>query len=228
MDMFWKILNDKMYTAAIEGRHKRSWNGPNKNDYEPELARLRPHFKPIVWGVCSAISLFVSFRINRVGGFTRAADNGRFIWEWKSTKTMQHTKQQVKEGLASLPSDFLLSALMGSSISFFLSDFSKMEADIQIVPLVKGRSFISDELCTDFITKYNRIPPQQWGKSTNSDKYSSTFKSFVMNCQKRKVVEDHLKQKQNNQIYVEQGVGISIPSPGVDYQLALIKATQKK
>lgn len=205
---YWRIVNDKLYSVVREGRHKLAWNGPNENAFEDELQILRPQFKPLVWGLGSAVAVFISFRLK--GKLLRSGTTS----SGHLNNSQKAKMEELKSGL-SIPSDILLSALVGCSSTLFLTDTNQLKAEVAKVPLVKGRSFVSDELCSDFISEFERVSSKE---ATSLDK---SLQTFIMNCQKRKKVENHLKNQMDysddNETYV------SIPNPGVQYILSGIE-----
>lgn len=99
----------------------------------------------------------------------------------------------------------------------------EMVEEITKLPLVEGRSIVSDEVCPD-ITKLIRhdIPPAFWknleGKDDgNGDGMENTatwlnIQKFRDNCAKRKMYEDNLRA---NQMIQNKDEAIIIPHPGV-------------
>jgi hypothetical protein len=77
------------------------------------------------------------------------AKTGAYLFENLQKKK---PKQQASDAL-SIPIDILLSSLLvGASTALFLTDEVKMQKnDLANIPLVKGRSLVSEELCSDFI-----------------------------------------------------------------------------
>ena len=218
MDDYWRILNEKLYSVGKEGRHKLAWNGPNEGQYRNELVILRPHFKPIVWGFGSAVSLFLSFRVS---GNKRIASIVKSVFAYGSKSngvggsTRDDTVQKLRGGL-SIPTDLFLSTLIGCSVTLFLTDFKQLKFDLEQLPLVAGKSFVSEELCSDFISLY-----QESNRNSTSEIIDQSLQHFILNCQKRIEVENHLK---NQVVHTKSNdeKSISIPSPGVEYLLEQI------
>lgn len=89
----------------------------------------------------------------------------------------------------------------------------KAAADI---PLVPGRSAVSDTLCSDFIENYKRLPKELWSsKKIQRDDVTKSIKRFVENCQRR--------QQMERQLRYNAGLGendvVDIPYPGVPEDL---------
>jgi hypothetical protein len=84
------------------------------------------------------------------------------------------------------------------------------------IPLVSGRSAVSDTLCTDFIENYQRLPADLWTpKKLKGDDVSTNLKRFIENCARRQAMEKQLR--------LESGLRgtepVEIPRPGVPSDL---------
>ncbi len=101
------------------------------------------------------------------------------------------------------------------------------------IPLVEGRSEVSDGLCMEWMHIANtHIPPAFWRNldSTRSDtdpkpklkdpKSFMAIKQFADNCAKRKEFEMHLRRERG----LNETTPISIPSPGVPTELSRSEA----
>jgi hypothetical protein len=67
--------------------------------------------------------------------------------------------------------------------------------DMAEIPLVEGRSLIADELCDDFIDVYRGIPRKTWKKYEGKSEALDAISGFVMNCMRRKVVENEIMEQ---------------------------------
>ena len=86
-----------------------------------------------------------------------------------------------------------------------------MQNDLANIPLVKGRSLVSEELCSDFIREYYRLPKQLWSSENDAEIRSlNAIGDFVENCQKRNRLVLH---RQNDGLELEEAR--KIPDPGV-------------
>lgn len=216
MEDYWQIVNCKIYSVVKDGVHKKAWNGPNEEKYKQELSILRPHFRPVVWGFGSALAVFASFRASGSVRFMAAA-RSVFGWNRSSNRMMDNptnsSNSQRLDKIAtlqrgfSIPVDLFLSTLIGCSVSLFLTDPNKLKKDLERIPLVSGKSLVSDELCSDFIAQY-----QQYEKSDQII-LDEALKNFIFNCQKRIDVETYLKKQKDN---FDNEIN-SIPSSGVEY-----------
>ena len=72
------------------------------------------------------------------------------------------------------------------------------------IPLVKGRSHISETLCRDWMDiTQNQIPTEFWdlhkqGCILRDDKTWTAFQQFAINCQKRQHYEQRIRKQQPN------------------------------
>lgn len=105
--------------------------------------------------------------------------------------------------------DGLLSTAMAGTVWILATDKQKLYDTASDIPLIDGRSDISDNLCSDFIAQYDSIRPEFW-KEYRDDGLSA-IQEFVANCRKRQAFERRLRR--------ELGMGdndpVSIPSGGV-------------
>jgi len=93
--------------------------------------------------------------------------------------------------------DIMLSILAAIEGTKYFTNTTQILDDISSIPLVKGKSLISDELCSDFINVYRSIPKETWKQYEANDGEKQqginvvirTIDSFVRNCLRRKMVE---------------------------------------
>ena len=153
------------------------------------------------------------FNLKRVRDPPPAVDN----LGYHSTR---ENKIKELESVLSIPIDLFLSTLIGGSVILFLSDFDRIKTDVERVPLVKGRSFVADELCSDFILQYNESSERL---KDNDSSLDQSLIHFISNCQKRNLVENHIRKQMD---YLEgEEENVPIPSPGVQYHLDRINKT---
>ena len=109
--------------------------------------------------------------------------------------------------------DAALSAAMAGTVWIMTTDKEKVFKTASEIPLIQGKSDVSDALCDDFITHYETIRPDFWQNNTNSDgeRGLRAISDFVVNCKRRQALERRLRR--------EAGLGpfdpVSIPSGGV-------------
>ncbi len=83
------------------------------------------------------------------------------------------------------------------------------------IPLIEGKSEISNHLCTDFINIYhNEVRPKFWKEKR--DDALKAIEQFVRNCEKRKLYEKKLRREMGF-IYGDGNIEeIDLPSPVPD------------
>lgn len=119
--------------------------------------------------------------------------------------------------------DAALSLSVAASVSWAMTEKDKIRSILADIPLVEGRSVVSEEVCADAISTYYNNSKQFWHKDRNPEENSTItlklIEHFVRNCEKRKAYEAELK--------IQQGLSstdpISIPSPGIprDYTIGI-------
>lgn len=111
--------------------------------------------------------------------------------------------------------DATVSLFVAANVSWMMTDKDKIRSILADIPLVEGRSVISDELCDDAISTYYQTPKEIWTKNRESNDPNATtlqlIQTFVKNCEKRSAFENTLKKQ--HQLSPDEPV--SIPSPGV-------------
>jgi len=225
---FFSIIQERVGDTEKLNGHKAALTSV---DYETELSILKPHFQPFVWGIGTTLALFASFRISKFTGALKMSKTGGG-YEFKNLKKGSSLKQREPEqqlsDAFSIPADIFLSLIVGASAAVFLTDITRIEQDLAAIPLVKGRSLVAEELCTDFIKEYNNLPMDLW-KSKDAMESSSikAIQLFIDNCQKRDRLVSYREQHHQHSHGNENGnaMGIArkdatnIPSPGVQFHL---------
>ncbi len=193
---FLDVTQNKLIEVTNEKRHKVYSNSETVEDFREELHLLKPHTKPILWGIGTALTLFASFRFSKFTGALRVKRRYGYGvgYEFENLKkgssvgknSNDATKQQMSN-LASIPADLFLSTVVGLSATMFLTEVDKLQKDLASLPLIKGRSLIAEELCEDFIKEYKEIPEEvlNTDEALQSDSLRN-IKMFVDNCQTRK------------------------------------------
>ena len=124
----------------------------------------------------------------------------------------------VKFGL-----DIFVSGMMAMYISALWTDKKRLLNEAAEIPLLEGRSLISDELCTDFMKHYATIPQDTWRKHRGTSDSLTAIETFVVNCQKRQTFERRLRHERGLQPGGDaQDYHPTIPSPGVPKDLDVI------
>jgi len=118
--------------------------------------------------------------------------------------------------------DLAVSVSMAMYGSAYFTDKEKLMRDMSAIPLVQGRSLISDELCPDFIDVYRGIPQKTWKKYEGKSEALDAISGFVMNCMRRRVVEKEImEQNRSFDPDAEQVEHVEIPSPGVSSDISV-------
>jgi len=97
----------------------------------------------------------------------------------------------IKFGLDAFVS---ISAAMYGSVYF--TDTKRLMKEVSDIPLVSGRSLVSDELCDDFIDVYRAIPKKVWNKYDGQSESLDCITHFVKNCLRRQKVEREIVEDQ--------------------------------
>lgn len=156
------------------------------------------------------MALFATFRVSKSTGSLRKTPKGSY--QFDKLQQSKSQKEKLSEA-SSIPVDIFLSLIVGASAALFLTDDVKMKDDLARMPLVQGRSLISEELCFDFIKEHDKIPAQVWtSKEAIESSSMQAIRTFVHNCQKRESLVDY-RQKELH--VFDRKDAEKIPSPGV-------------
>lgn len=185
------------------------------DDYQAERRLIREMSGgAIKWGISSAFAVFAALR-GAPYFIRRFRSSSNFHPPSFSTSMLPPADSRPTRigSLLSIGFDGLLSALVGINVTLFLTDMKKLQEGFAAVPLVEGRSVVSDALCQDFIKTYHRIQSKgfDWSKPNYEHSQILYISNFVLNCKKRQAYEDLLRQEQG----LGQSHSVYIPSPGV-------------
>ncbi len=89
--------------------------------------------------------------------------------------------------------DAAMAALIGFSTWTVFVDKKTALMNMADIPLIEGKSDISDKLCGDFIHIYRDIRPNFWKEHT--DDTIVAIRRFVNNCEKRQAYEGRLRRE---------------------------------
>ena len=218
---FFDVFQDRFQSVMKEGHHKKAWEN-NSKEYSSELEVLRKHLTPLICGAGTGIMLFTTFRVSKFTGKFLGFDskNRRLVFENLERKRLMkahhkglaHERRTKIDETSSILTDLLLSVLAGISATMFLFDAGKAEQDAAMIPLVEGRSLVSDELCSAFILEHEKYEKKIWtGKQADNYPSIGYLNQFVMNCKKRQNVEKYLRSRSQSNLSPHP----PIPSPGV-------------
>jgi hypothetical protein len=137
--------------------------------------------------------------------------------------------------------DGLLSLMTAASVSMAYTDTDKLRRELLEIPLVPGRSLVSDSLCDDITAELQKVqqedlpvyrrlqqtlekehhhhPPAGTSTSTNTSTtpqtpatfYLESIIKFTEHCQRRRAMEKGIRQEQG----LDKRDPVEIPSPGV-------------
>jgi len=204
--VFWSIL--EVGSTKLISKGPSIWNGPEATDYETEKKIIHTCCRPFMYGMAGTCLIFLSFRIS--------ANRTYQLWrqrhfniptsyksspkpkqqEWKSYSQLQMEKQKEKMAeFSSLPTDFLLSIMLGISITGFSINTSTWKKGFVAAPLLPGKSLSSKYLCHDMTALFNRVDPSVW--KNRDDDVLDALHLFADNCRKRNELEQRIRQEQN-------------------------------
>lgn len=94
--------------------------------------------------------------------------------------------------------DVFVSLSLAAYGSAYFTDTNKLMNDLADIPLVEGRSLISDELCDDFIDIYKSIPKRTWDKYDGKSEPLDAIGKFVRNCLRRHALEKKIIEEKRS------------------------------
>lgn len=165
-----------------------------------------------------------------VGGYTFDRPGAQPSGDWNTNHAQLPKRPGIFLRTIKLGLDLTLSLFVAAYGSLVFVDRKKLMDDMSKIPLVEGRSLISDELCDDFIDVYRGIPKKTWDTYQGKSDALDAISGFVMNCMRRQVVEKEILEQRRRfgmtTMEDEDGdpdvVGqeqtrrhVEIPSPGV-------------
>eukprot|EP00554_Chaetoceros_debilis_P016710 CAMPEP_0194114804 /NCGR_PEP_ID=MMETSP0150-20130528/21520_1 /TAXON_ID=122233 /ORGANISM="Chaetoceros debilis, Strain MM31A-1" /LENGTH=277 /DNA_ID=CAMNT_0038805111 /DNA_START=166 /DNA_END=1000 /DNA_ORIENTATION=- len=113
-----------------------------------------------------------------------------------NAKSSKGTPQIIKETPLAKVVGSIFDAVLAGCFGFTgwvaCSDKNKILNEMAEIPLIQGKSDISDKLCGDFIAIHQDIRPQFWNEY--SDDTLTAIQTFVKNCEKRKMYERRLRR----------------------------------
>ena len=110
--------------------------------------------------------------------------------------------------------DVTLSAMLGASVWMYTADREKIYAAAGELPLMGGRSGISDSLCRDFMSLNGTVPGKIWkGEEARNRADLRAIQAFVLNCRRREAFVDRLKRE--GRLTMAEGGLVIIPEGGV-------------
>lgn len=114
--------------------------------------------------------------------------------------------------------DAAVSLVLGGLVSYWATPKVRLFEAAADVPLVPGRSAVSEVLCEDFVANYKKIPKRVWtNNSVEGDDVTMNLKRFIDNCRRRQQVERQLR----SDAMLDRHEPVAIPHPGVPRDLIL-------
>lgn len=118
--------------------------------------------------------------------------------------------------------DIFVSMSIGAYASIFFIDKDRLMKQFSEIPLVQGRSIISEELCRDFSDEFRKYKRVTWdnnhpalsgglGNGNEKSDFISGVEGFVANCRRRSIYEKDLRIEQG----LKEDEPVIIPPPGV-------------
>jgi hypothetical protein len=119
--------------------------------------------------------------------------------------------------------DIFTSLLIGAYASVLLIDKDQLMKQASEIPLIRGRSLLSEELCAEFSQEFQKYSLDTWDAnhpalnnggshdSTKKSEFSSLVEGFVANCKRRSIYEKELRGEQG----LRDDEPVVIPSGGV-------------
>lgn len=237
---FYDVACNRLSKAIQEDRHKKAYYKDSTSSeqdqihlaYSHELRILQSHFKPLIWGAGTSLVVFATFRLSKHTGKlvqNTKSSSPHLRYQFENLNRNRTTGAQLSD-LSSVPLDLLLSFLVGTSTAIFLTDDEKVKQDIGNLPLVQGKSLLSETLCVPFLEEYQKIDPALWKSKEGRNSASlQTIRTFCMNCQKRNDVLNFLSTHRKDEIVDSiqdfEDYFDRIPPPGV---LSLYEKVQEE
>ncbi len=105
--------------------------------------------------------------------------------------------------------DAFVSLSVGAYASVYFTDTEQMMKRFADVPLLPGRSLLSEELCDEFTKEFRKFDRQVWDEKNNHNRrvgekegggggtvdFRSTIQTFVTNCRRRHLYEEELRKE---------------------------------
>ncbi|KAL3801802.1 hypothetical protein HJC23_001198 [Cyclotella cryptica] len=118
--------------------------------------------------------------------------------------------------------DIFVSMSIGAYASILFIDKDRLMKQFSEIPLVQGRSIISEELCSDFSEEFRKYKRDTWdknhpalsgglGKGNEKSDFISVVEGFVANCKRRSIYEKDIRTEQG----LRENEPVVIPPPGV-------------
>jgi hypothetical protein len=203
---FWKAAQDGLFRVLEKA--PTVWKGRDARFYRAEKQIIMERVEPFYWGFVVTAFLFATFRVSGSKTYIRFRDS--YIFNKHASPVAQQPqktpqkwtghlereskrKEELKGEASRLPSDLIISMLVGCSSVFWLSKPKLLHEDFSAAPLVSGRSLIHQYMCPDLVNAYGtKVDPRVF--RSHDDDFLITFETFVKNCKIRSsVISDREK-----------------------------------
>ena len=236
---FWDVFNGKIYKVLSD--FPATWS--ESEDYKYEQTVMKQVARPFFLGGIASMVIFANFRLManqsflkmmRIRNSSVPKKKGKadaHITQAKQSKGRQEQgefksslsiEQEIRkeaiqkeiETLSGLPLDFILSTVVGLSITSFLftgrDNMDRNRNAFETVPLLPGKSLVAKYMCADMINVHDRMTTTLWNEVDNDISFQS-FQRFVRNCQLRNKEEERIRE----QLLLRADEEVFIPSPGI-------------
>ena len=104
--------------------------------------------------------------------------------------------------LLRLTVDAFVSLSVGAYASIYFTDTEQMMKRFADIPLLPGRSLLSEELCDEFTNEFRKFDRRVWDEKNGGGggggeivDFRSTIQMFVTNCRRRHLYEEELRKE---------------------------------
>lgn len=206
-----KIL-DIIRKKCLSRRHLQNYLH-NPTDYAGEqyvLSNLFPE-QALTRGSMAFVAAFAALRGRQIAGHlvTRLTRRNRYQLDDppSAARSKNITQRIVKFGF-----DMTVSTYLGLAVFAANVDFLVVASSLASIPLVPGRSLISDGCCQDIIQQVSSINHEEVDLTT-----MAVLQSFARNCKLREDYECKLRKEQG----IHENTPVKIPPPGVPIDFTL-------
>eukprot|EP00934_Nitzschia_sp_Nitz4_P005751 Nitzschia sp. Nitz4//scaffold185_size43419//13011//13772//NITZ4_007298-RA/size43419-processed-gene-0.79-mRNA-1//-1//CDS//3329539700//5741//frame0 len=201
-----------------------TWYHPNEAirfQYQTERQQLEKYITPLRYGVYGTLFMFLGFRFTSMRSSSMAA--AKAMQKKASSSAASSSAAATTASKATPPPppptlsyleqkqmklreqhsvywnilmDFLLSLSVGVSggLLMFSQHIQDVRSDVEMAPLVAGRSVVADHVCPLFEIEQDVNGGIASAATEVASPDATTFARFVQNCQRRQQLESQLQQ----------------------------------
>ena len=177
---FWSVASTSFNSFMQDA--SKLWKGPlAEREYAMEQAMVKRNCIPLFWGIGSALAVFVTFRV------TGSQRYRQFLMRRRGqTILLEDPKKEGMSRLMSLPTDLMLSLVIGFSAMLFNIKPDQLQNDFEQAPLMEGKSLIAKHFCGDMTSLYRKIDKAVIEEGVQQQENTlEALSTFVSNCQLR-------------------------------------------